>query len=135
MKRLVDFPQPEGPSSATNSPSSMVRLMPGITSTSPKRFATLRNSTLAIASALHAADRHLHEIALGGQVEDQARHEIEDADGRHYAVVDAHDVVAHVVHVKAHRPVGVADEEREHEDVFLPAAYEGEDGDGENAVA
>src|SRR5262245_33339004 len=125
-KRLVDLPQPDGPRSATNSPSSMARSMPGSTSTGPKRLVTLRNSTLAIASSLHAADRHLHEVALCRGVEDEARHQVEDADRGDDAVVDAHHVVADVVHVEAHRPIRVPDQEGEHEDVLLPAADEGE---------
>src|ERR1700757_4853502 len=106
MKRLVDLPQPEGPSSATNSPSSIVRFMSRTASTSPNRLTTWRNSTVA-ASSLHAADRHLHQISLRGEVENKARDEIEDTDRRNYAVIDAHHVVADVVHVEAHRPVGV----------------------------
>src|SRR5262245_50597336 len=135
MNRLVDLPHPDGPSSATNSPSSITRLRSGITSTSPKRLTTFSNSIRAIAaSAFHAADRHLHEVALRGGVEDEARHEIEDANRGDDPVVDPHHVVAHVVHVETHRPVRVPDEERENEDVFLPAADEGEDGDGEDSV-
>src|SRR6187551_2391884 len=99
--RLVDLPQPDGPSSATNSPSSMARSIPGITSTSPKRFAILRNSTPAIDSAFHAADRHLHQVALGKRVEDETRDEVEDTDGGDHAVVDSHHIVADVVHVEA----------------------------------
>src|SRR5215469_11507793 len=128
MKRLVDLPQPEGPSSATNSPSSIVRFRSGMTSTSPNRLTTWRNSTLATVSALHAADRHLHQVALRGEIEDQARDQVEHPDRGDDAVVHAHHVVADVIHIEAHRPVGVADQEREHKDVLLPAPDKRKDG-------
>src|SRR5690606_14837300 len=42
----VDFPQPDGPTNTTNSPSSMSRSMPGITSVVPKDFFTLLREML-----------------------------------------------------------------------------------------
>src|ERR1700745_4239376 len=54
MKRLVDLPQPEGPRSATNSPSSIVRFRSGMTSTSPNRLMTVAEIDF----------RHLHQVAL-----------------------------------------------------------------------
>src|SRR5918994_3116996 len=102
MSRLVDLPQPDGPSRATNSPSSITRSIPGITTTSPKLFWMLRNSMRAIGSALDAADRHLHQVFLRRDVHDQAGHQIEHAHGRHDAEVGSHDVVAHEEHVQAH---------------------------------
>src|SRR5919106_2429395 len=105
--RLVDLPQPDGPSRATNSPSSITRSMPGITTTSPKLFWTLRNSMRAIGSALDPADRHLHQIFLRGDIHDQARHQVEHPDRRDDAEIGAHDVVPNEKHVQAHGPVGV----------------------------
>src|SRR6202043_3490540 len=131
MKRLVDLPQPEGPRSATNSPSSIVRFRSGMTSTSPNRLTTWWNSTFAIGVSPSHRDRHLHQVALRGDVEDQARDQIEPPDRGDDAVVDAHHVVADVVHVETHRPVGVADQEGEDEDILLPSADEREDGDCE----
>src|SRR5512145_769212 len=52
MRSKVDLPQPEGPSSTTKLPSSILRSMPWITSRSPKLFLTLRTVTAAIALAL-----------------------------------------------------------------------------------
>src|SRR3970040_1017275 len=45
----VDFPEPEGPSKAKNSPGSMVRLMSRSTSVFPNARAMSRNSTLTLA--------------------------------------------------------------------------------------
>ena len=48
----VDFPQPEGPTKTTNSPSSISRSTPLITSTVPKDFLTWLSSTAVIAIVL-----------------------------------------------------------------------------------
>src|SRR5918996_4629151 len=94
IRRLVDLPQPDGPSRATNSPSSITRSMPGITTTSPKLFWMLRNSMRAIGSALDAADRHLQQVFLRRDIHHKARHQIEHAHGGDDAEVRPHHVVA-----------------------------------------
>src|SRR5271154_3441579 len=48
MRNVVLLPQPEGPTSTTNSLSGMSRLMLRTASTSSKRLTTLRNATSAI---------------------------------------------------------------------------------------
>src|ERR1700756_2209352 len=48
MRSVVDLPQPEGPTSTTNSLSGMSRLMLRTTSTFSKRWTTLRNDTSAM---------------------------------------------------------------------------------------
>jgi hypothetical protein len=48
MRSSVDFPQPDGPTRMTNSPSAMSMLTPRITSADPKDFRTSRISTEAI---------------------------------------------------------------------------------------
>ena len=50
IRRNVDLPHPEAPTSTANSPSAMSRSMPRITETSPKRFSTLRTLTAAMAT-------------------------------------------------------------------------------------
>ncbi len=50
MRSSVDLPQPEGPTSTTNSPSAMSTSTPRITSTVPKAFRTPRIVTLAMLS-------------------------------------------------------------------------------------
>src|SRR5580692_6906365 len=50
MRSVVDLPQPDGPTSTTNSLSGMSRLMLRTTSTLSKRLTTLRNATSAIAN-------------------------------------------------------------------------------------
>src|SRR5258708_15278462 len=54
MRSNVDLPQPDGPTSTTNSSSPMSISMPWITSTSPKDFLTPRISTPAIHATSHA---------------------------------------------------------------------------------
>src|SRR6266480_1525144 len=48
MRSKVDLPQPDGPTSATNSPSRMCRSMPWITSVRPKLLRTSERRTSAI---------------------------------------------------------------------------------------
>src|SRR5258708_5193884 len=61
----VDLPQPEGPTSTTNSPSSMSTLTPGITWTVPHLLTTFPTLTSANVGPplLRHCDLHLH-IAL-----------------------------------------------------------------------
>ena len=47
MRSVVDLPQPDGPTSTTNSLSAMSRSMPRTASTSSKRLTTLRSETLS----------------------------------------------------------------------------------------
>src|SRR5215470_743488 len=49
MRNVVDLPQPDGPTSTTNSLSAMSRSMPRTASVSSKRFTTLRSDTCAMA--------------------------------------------------------------------------------------
>ena len=48
MRSSVDLPQPEGPTSTTNSPSLMSKLNPRMIGTLPKDFCTLRKETVAM---------------------------------------------------------------------------------------
>ncbi|KWT72509.1 hypothetical protein APY03_6258 [Variovorax sp. WDL1] len=48
MRSKVDLPQPEGPTSTTNSPSAMSKPRPWMISVLPKDFLTLRKDTVAI---------------------------------------------------------------------------------------
>src|SRR5271155_2408951 len=88
MRSVVDLPQPDGPTSTTNSLSGMSRLMLRTTSTASKRLTTLRNETSAMVanplSALggargEAGDVVVHEEGVdhergrGGQ--QRARHQ------------------------------------------------------------
>src|SRR5262245_17400990 len=50
MRKVVDLPQPDGPTSTTNSLSAMSRSMPRTASVSSKRFTTLRSDTCAMAT-------------------------------------------------------------------------------------
>src|SRR5215831_11180058 len=52
MRRVVDLPQPDGPTRTTNSWSEISRSMPRTASTSSKRLTTLRSFTSAMSSSL-----------------------------------------------------------------------------------
>ena len=63
IRSRVDLPHPDGPTSTRNSPSPMRRSAPWITSTSPYRFTTDWNSTVATVGAYSrrgAVDHHLY---------------------------------------------------------------------------
>src|SRR3569623_2477851 len=65
MRSKVDLPQPDGPTSTTNSPSTMSRSTPWITSTAPKVLRTPRMVTWAIvAPNRHAPHRHAIDLKL-----------------------------------------------------------------------
>src|SRR4051812_38647024 len=77
MRSNVDFPQPDGPTKTTNSPSSTERSMSRRISVAPKDLATLCRDTSAIAvnsnhePSLHRAGRQAaHEIAREEKIED-----------------------------------------------------------------
>ena len=56
MRSSVDLPQPEGPTSTTNSPSLMSKLIPWMILTLPKLFSILSNATDAICVFLFLAE-------------------------------------------------------------------------------
>src|SRR5512143_827113 len=85
IRSSVDLPQPDGPTSTTNSPSAMSNEMPWITFVEPKAFSTLRNDTEAIASpsGLHRAGGQAgHHVALERVVDRRRRKRVDEA-GRH----------------------------------------------------
>src|SRR4051794_2615390 len=76
----VDFPQPDGPTSATNSPSPASRSMPFSTSTAPKRLRS--RAILKVAMPAFSFDRALrhpaHEIFAAEEIDQQRRHRGDD---------------------------------------------------------
>src|ERR1700736_3145174 len=71
MRSVVDLPQPEGPTSTTNSRSLTSRLMSLTATTGPYAFCTLVRMTSAIASDPQPA----HDVLLSEQGHDQRRNE------------------------------------------------------------
>ena len=63
MRSSVDFPHPEGPTSATNSPSSMRRSTPGMASKSPNVLPTSFSSIL-VTVGLHGVGRQPAPVGL-----------------------------------------------------------------------
>src|SRR5262245_38600837 len=75
-RRRVDFPQPDGPTNTTKLRSSMSRLMPLMTSTSPKLLRIFRSVTVAIpvSPSLDGAEgQAANELALAQPTEDKNR--------------------------------------------------------------
>src|SRR6218665_4067159 len=87
MRSRVDLPQPEGPTSTTNSPSAMSRLRSWMIWTLPKDLRMLRKDTVAmgcpsIDSALHGAGREAADhVAFEGVVDRRRRQGIDQARG------------------------------------------------------
>src|SRR3984893_15511333 len=79
MRSVVDFPQPDGPTSTTNSRSLMSRLMSLTATTGPYALCTLVRTTSAIASDPQAA----HDVLLSEQGHDQRRNERDDGGRAH----------------------------------------------------
>src|SRR5215207_2138180 len=87
IARRVDFPQPDGPTSTTNSPASTSRLMPLSTSTAPKLLLTF----LTLSDAMMV----LLDCPLGQPADEVAAAEEVDEEGRKCA--DQHGSAHHVV--------------------------------------
>src|ERR1700738_3092726 len=99
IARSVDFPHPDGPTSATNSPVRASRSMPLRTSTEPKRLK--RPDTLSVAMLVRSFDGALGEAAnevLSAEEIDQQRRHRGDEHGA------ARDVVGARVHRVCREP-------------------------------
>src|SRR5579862_4498366 len=84
MRSSVDFPQPEGPSKTTNSPSSAFSETPLTASREPNRL--VMPSISSAMSAFHRAQREsAHQIFLRGRGEDQNGQHRDHARGAHFA--------------------------------------------------
>src|SRR5215510_334944 len=74
MRSVVLLPQPDGPTSTTNSLLGMSRLMLRTASTSSKRLTTLRNATSAISSALGGAGGEPGDVVVHQErIDDERR--------------------------------------------------------------
>src|SRR4029453_10414941 len=108
ISSVVVLPQPDGPSTATNAPSAIVRSMRSTAAAAPAQLLrTFLSSMRAMVLPPDAPDRHLRQVALAEHVEQQAREDIEHRDRGDDAVVDPHDVVGHPEQVEAHHPIRV----------------------------
>src|SRR2546426_5504655 len=86
MRSKVDLPQPDGPTSTTNSPSSMSKPMPWMTLTLPYAFSILRKESDAMyvdsRSALHCAGGEArHHVALEGVIDCRRRQRVDEGRG------------------------------------------------------
>src|SRR5215203_1911433 len=91
IRSSVDFPQPEGPTRTTNSPSSTERLAPFRISTGPKFLRSSRIVTEAMAPSFHRAERQpAHDEALAEE------HQKDGWDGRDHGS-RGHLAVLHLV--------------------------------------
>src|SRR5580700_11038710 len=144
MRSSVDLPQPEGPSSTTNSPSRASRVTPRSASLTPNRlviFSTRRLMKMAggtacptwilILRASLALDRSQRkaadEVSLRGRGEDQNRQHRDHARGAHGAPLNL--VLGDVrgdADRERHRRFGLRENQREQK--FVPGDDEAENG-------
>src|SRR6185312_5153355 len=110
ISSVVVFPQPDGPSTATNAPSSIARSIRSTAVAPAHCLRTFRSSMRAIASPPDAADRHLRQVPLAEHVEQKTRQHIENRHRGDDPVVDTHDVVRDPEQIQAHYPVLVLDQ-------------------------
>src|ERR1700722_1140719 len=131
----VDLPQPDGPTSATNSPVRASRSMPFSTSTTPKRLCS--PETVSVAIAVRSFDRALgeaaNEILAAEEIDQQRRHG-----------GDQHRAAGDVVGAGVHGICGQSDKRGSHrlltpaseddaKQIFVPDAGElPDDGDDED---
>src|ERR1700719_310248 len=73
MRKVVLLPQPEGPTSTTNSWSAMSRSMPCTTSRSANRFTTLLSVTCAMALSLRRAGGEAGDVVVHEEGVDHQR--------------------------------------------------------------
>src|ERR1700690_2093701 len=87
IRSSVDFPQPDGPTSTTNSPSWMSNAMPWITFVPPNAFSMFWKDTVAIVrsppSRLHRAGGEPADHVALESVVDRRRRQRVDETGRH----------------------------------------------------
>src|SRR3954451_1036900 len=82
MRSVVDLPQPDGPTSTTNSWSAMSRSMPRTASTSSYFLITLRNVTSAMSSTLCRTGGQAGNVVVHQEgVDDQRRGSAEQSAG------------------------------------------------------
>src|SRR4051795_8947235 len=129
MRSVVDLPQPDGPTSTTNSWSAMSRSMPRTASTSSYFLTTLRNVTSAMSSTLCRAGGQAGNVVVHQErVDDQRRGGAEQGAGHdlspveHVALDQAGDDAD-----RQHQLIGRG---REHQRIeeLRPRDREGEDG-------
>src|SRR5882672_947647 len=134
IRSVVDLPQPDGPTSTTNSLSEMSRSMPRTASVESKRLTMLRSETCAIPSTLRRAGRETGDVIVHQErVDDERRRGAEQRAGHDLAPVE---------HVALDQRGDDADRKhqligrgREHERIkeLRPGHREGEDGRGDQA--
>src|SRR5215470_20192577 len=73
MRQVVLLPQPDGPTSTTNSLLGLSRSMARTASTSSNRLTTLRNATSDIASSLRGAGREARDVVVHQERVDHQR--------------------------------------------------------------
>src|SRR5690606_24453667 len=82
MRRLVVFPQPEGPSRQTNSPSPMSKLTSLTALNSPKLLVTFLNSTDAMSLRLDAAEEPEAELPADEEIKCHDGQRVDEGIGR-----------------------------------------------------
>src|SRR3954452_589724 len=134
IRSVVDLPQPDGPTSTTNSWSAISRSMPRTASTSSYRFITLRNVTSAMSSTLCRTGGQAGNVIVHQErVDDQRRGGAEQGAGHDLAPVE--DVALDQRGDDADRQHQLVGRGGEHQRIqeLRPRHREREDGRGDQA--
>src|SRR6202011_3482328 len=134
IRSVVDFPQPDGPTSTTNSWSAMSRSMPRTASTSSYFLTTLRNVTSAMSSTLCRTGGQAGNVIVHQErVDDERRRGAEQGAGHDLTPVE--DVALDQGGNDADRQHQLIGRSREHQGIkeLRPGNREGEDGRSDQA--
>src|SRR3954468_15157888 len=133
-RRRVDFPQPDGPTKTTNSPSSIRRSTPRITFAAPKDLLTSLKTTSAMEpSPLDgAAGQARHDLPLKNQNKSDHRDRYDDR-GRHDGAPRqlVRGTPAHESNRDRHGATLVAERERQRKEKLVPRNDEGQKPGGD----
>src|SRR4051812_8993260 len=103
ISRVVVLPQPDGPSSATSSPSRISRSSASTAVTAPKRRVSFSSRTSIAPLPLHAATVNLQQLLLREQEQEQHRQDVVQPDGGQQPVVHEAPLAQQRPHQQAER--------------------------------
>src|SRR5918996_135639 len=132
---VVVLPQPDGPSSATNSPLLTSRSSASSAVTCPNRFVSSSSCTRIVGSslALEPAAVDLHQPVLGDEEDDENRQDVVEADSGQQSVVDESTLAQDRADQGAERLLRAAGHEDEWEQELVPPLDEREQAECEEA--
>src|SRR5215471_12898805 len=121
IRSSVDLPQPDGPTSTTNSPSRMSNPMPWMTFVLPKDFSMLWNATVAmVTSAFHRAGGQSADHVALERIVDRSGWQRVDEPGSHQKLPRRIVRRKKVSEGNGKRDVPVVRQQKERVQVFVP---------------